>query len=448
MTDSTKIKPNEPPFSAAADWPRLVARASEALLEAMRLRGSLSPLQNAVLVARQLPRYAACRLIGSLRVLGWLKAEARIPFDVFERENCPISLGPGEREIWRLAVFGVCGQGNLSDAKRREAVFQQRCAEILREVRDLESLTYAAARALGHPEVNADPVLAGMLRAFIAEREAELRARAPIETQDNRHTHVSRSEYQEVQLPLRERVQRTLAKLRLELERHIGGYNEAGAAEVLIRIRDLRKRFPAQVETETVEECEQLVRRLTEKRDDFRQHLDELGQRAVEAVEMGDPKTATWVLRRFSAIHTLLPAVLPDDKLSEYHKQVRQSEQRQERHEAARNLVTRERVVGDEIKHLGAVIHHYHEMVQAKNVDPTTFAEAEAEYQRALSTIRQYDDEWLADLMIELDGLLEDLHGPRERAEEQVDRFVNNVRQAMQRMRAEIRQIQQSRTAS
>ena len=448
MANAQQIKPNAPACPAAADWPWILARAADALARALRNQGRLTPRQNAAIVARVLPRSKRLDFWKRLRTLGWLDPDARISCDVFEQPDCPIQLTGGEREVWRLAIFGVGGQGNLSDAKRREAVYQQRCAEIMREVRDLESLTYAAARALGHPEVNADPVLAGMLRAFIAEREAEIRARAPIETGEDKRPRAARSEFQEFQLPLRERVQRTLNRLRQELDRHIAQYNETGAGEVLVRLRDLRKRFPGQVELETVEKCEAQVGALIAKRDDFRQHLDLLVQHAQTALEEGDPKTTTWVLRRLSAIHALLPAVLPDEKLEEYRRALLECEQRQERHEAARKLVTRERAVGDEIKKLTAIVHRYHDLLLLKDADAATAQQTEEEYREAMSRIQECDDEWLADLMIELDGLLEDLQGPRERAEAQVDKFVSNVRQALRHMRGEIRKIEQGRTGA
>lgn len=448
MANDQDILDSESAISQAGQWPRLIARAGTRLARALRKRGFLTPLRTARIASGCLPHAARRVLLSRLEALGWLDSEARIPFDIFERADCPIRATGGEREIWRLAVFGVSGQGHLSDAKRREAVYQQRCAEIMREVRDLESLTYAAARALGHPEVNADPVLAGMLRAFIAEREAELRARAPIDVSDAKRSRPARSEFQEFQLPLRERVQRTLSRLRQELDRHLSHYNEAGAREALVRIRDLRKRFPGQVGLESVEKCEELVRSLGEKREDFRRHLDQLVEHARVALSGGDPKTSTWVLRRLSAIHSLLPAVLPEDRLEQYRLALLELEQREERHEAARKLVSRERAVGDEIKNLNAAIRRYHEMLGAKDVAIGALEQSEAAYREAAARVRACNDEWLADLMIELDGLLEELQGPRARAEAQVDRFVNNVRLALRKMRIEIGQIQNELAAT
>lgn len=433
------------------DWPHLVEQAAEAIGRRLTATGELLPRDVAEIAESALPPEVGRWLSRRLRQLKWLTPGGRVPFDILDRPDCPADLCDGRRELVRVAVFGLPGEGKRSDAKRREAVFQQRCSEIMRETRNLESLSYAAARALGHPEVHADPVLHAMLRSFIAEREAEIRARAPVPGTADDEEGEDRPAVKpapEFKLPLRERVQGTLSKLRLDLEGHLTTYNEAGAKEVLVRIRDLRKRYPGHVELEVVERCEEQVKRVREQRDLFRAQLNDLVEQAAEAIRRGNQKTAAWVLRRLSAVHTLLPAILPDDHLRTLRERILQSGERQERHEAARNLVTREQAVGAQIKRLGAIIHRYHKLSQEDSVDKAVLRRAEEEYRRAVEEVRSHNDDWLADLMIELDCLLEDLHGPRDRAEEQVDKFVNNVRLALRNIRGEIEQIQKARAAS
>jgi len=442
---------SEPCRGSLTDWPHLVEQAADAVCRELMIRGELLACEVAKVAAAALPPEVGHWLLGRLESLGWLDPDARVPFDVLDSPACPPDLRDGRRELVRIAVFGPPGEGKRSDAKRREAVFQQRCSEIMRETRNLESLSYAAARALGHPEVQADPVLYAMLRAFISEREAEIRSRAQVPgtaEDEEAEVHPAARKVPEFRLPLRERVQGTLTKLRLDLEGHLTNYNEAGAEDVLVRIRDLRKRYPGHVELEVVERCEEQLKRVGEKRDLFRTQLTELVQQASEAIQGGNQKTGAWVLRRLSAIHTLLPAVLPEDLLKTLREGILRSGERQERHEAARNLVAREQVVGGEIKRLGAIIHRYHKLSQTDSVDRGVLRRAEEEYRRAVEEVRSHNDDWLADLMIELDCLLEDLHGPRDRAEAQVDKFVNNVRLALHHMREEIELIQKARAAS
>src|SRR5688572_16175533 len=67
--------------------------------------------------------------------------------------------------------------GTPSECRHRETVYQQLCADILREARDLASLALATSRALAHPDVRNDGMLAGMVRSFVAVREAEVRSK-------------------------------------------------------------------------------------------------------------------------------------------------------------------------------------------------------------------------------------------------------------------------------
>jgi len=474
----------DPVPAGGTDWPHLFERAAEALLRRLGARRELTPRQVADTVTAALPPEVGAWVAQLVRREGWLEAGARIPFDLLDApaacrasspETCRLApecspRGPGQnragpavcrfrseplvggrRELVRLAVFGVPGEGVRADAKRREATYQQRCAEILREARDLESLASAAARALGHPEVHADPVLHGMLRAFIAEREAELRSRArvPGAEQDEEVEAVAPAQRPaEFRLPLRERVQITLSKLCLEFDGYVTHLNEVGAEQTLVRIRDLRRRFPGQVEMAVVEKCEEQFRQMVQQRDRYRQQLEEFVEQAAAAVRRGDQRLAAWALRRLSAIHGLLPAVLPLERLEPLRARILEAAERVERHEAARQLVAREQAVGAEIKQMGAVIHHYRLLLEQQPRDEAALQRAEAAYRRALEQVRTHDDEWLADLMIELDGLLADLHGPRQRAEQQVDRFVNNVRTALRQMRAEIKLIQRQHAPS
>jgi len=436
---------------ARVDWPQLVGQSAEAVARRVAASGQLRPCEVAAIVLATLPAEIAAWLRAYLASRGWLCSDARIPFDILDSPVASPDLCGGRRELVRVAVFGVAGEGMRSDAKRREAIYQQRCAEIMREMRDLESLSYAAARALGHPEVHGNPVLFGMLRAFIAEREAEIRARAHLpgdagdEEQEQAQAPARKAEFK---LPLRERVQAALSKLQFELESHLTAYNEAGARDVVSRLGDLRRRYPGHVEQDVVSRCEERTERMARHRDAFRAQLVDFAHEASEAAERGDQKTSSWIVRRLNAIHTLLPAVLPRERFEELRDEILQSSERQERHEVLHELVAREQAVGAEVKRLGVIVHRYRKLREEGSTEPDVLRQAEEEYRNATAEVRTHDDEWLADLIIELDCLLQDLHGPRARAEAQVDKFVNNVRTVLRQIREEIRIVQKERSAS
>jgi len=408
----------------------------------------LSPREVAGIVAGALPAEIGAWVYKKAQSLGWLDAGARIPIgrretDVISRIEVPAKYRGGGREILRLAVFGIPGEGARSESRRREAIFQQRCSEIMREARDPESLAYVGGRALAHPEVQSDPVLTGMLRAFISEREAELRARAHLPLSDSDQPPVRRSKPVEYHVPLSERVRRSFGKLRIEIEQHISVFNEAGANETLARMRDLRRRYPGHVKAEEVERFEKRVQDMLRRRDEFRRQLDELVRHASEAAHQGDLKTTNWVRRRLEAIHETLPAVLSKEQLRHHCEALRQCAERFERHEAARKLVERERAIGTQVKRLKGVIEAYAAQIAAGGrVDPVT---REA-FERAVARVEEYDDDWLADLMIELDCLLDDLRGSEEayrRAARQADAFIRNVRVALKQVRRKIASLRE-----
>ncbi len=439
----TASQPDESTGSAAATQrgAELCRAASAALEAAFVLRSELSPREVARVVTRALPAALGRGLWRFLADRGWLDARARVECDLDEATCSAARLAGIDPALLRLAVFGLPGQGVRSDARRRESIYQQRCSEIMREVRDPESLAYVSARALNHPEVRNDPILEGMLRAFIAEREAELRARAHLPDQEQpRATYRTRPVKYEV--PLGERVRRSMSKLRFELDQQLAAYNEVGANEVLERIRDLRRRYPGQVKAEQVQHCEARVAEMVENRDRSRRQLAELVRHAAAAAEQGDLKTCVWVRRRLEAMHDSLPALLPKEQLEEYQRVLHTSSERFERREAARRLVERERAVGEEVKRLRAVIHKYAAALKngAAGVDPRL----KAAFDEAAKQIERYDDDWFADLMIELDGMLEDLRGyqeVRQRAEQQTDAFLRNLRAALARARRDIAAI-------
>ena len=432
----------------AHDWPHLVERASNAVVRVLRRQRQLAATDVARVVAAAVPRDLAAWLCECVSKLGGDDPAARIPIDILEDPRCPVHVVGGRRELLHVALFGVPGEGVRADSKRREAVFQQRCAEIMRETRDLESLSFAAARALGHPEVHADPVLHSMLRVFIGEREAEIRVRAVVpgvDDQEDDQPLPPPSKRAEFHVPLKERVGSTLAKLRLEFERELTHYNVGAGEETLVRIRDLRRRYPAHVTEQVVQRCTEQLERAAAKREDFRKQLIDLVHQAGVAIGHGDQKSAAWVLRRLSAINSLLPSVLPEAQLDALRERILSLEEKQERHEAARQLVERERAVGAQVQRLGAIIHHYHKVLSDPQADPAVRRRAQRAYHAAVDEVSSHDDDWLADLVIELDDLLEDLHGPNDRATAQVDKFVANVRTALQQMKDEIREIQRER---
>jgi len=448
MSDPVAVRPKLSQPIGATVWGNLLLRAHRRLERRARRLGEMSPRRMAVTVLAVLPKAQGRKAYAWLQWNRWLDPAARLPCDVFDHAILPLS--PGAREILRLAVFGLPGQGRNTDYKHREALYQIRCAEIMREARDLKSLAAAAQRALNHPEVRSDPLLAGMLRSYIAEREVEFAARARARTESTRSQPIERSVFRrlgEKTYHARERVRRELSKFRLLLEEDLAHYNVPGARKGAQRIEELRRRYPAYVEPEVVTRCREQVERLEQKLVQFREQLERLYEQGLQAAEAGQAERALWISRRIAAVHDMLPAVLPREQFERYHGGITAALQSVEARETARELLQQERIIAAEIKRLGAIVHRYHKFLRNPPADPQILGQARAEYEQAVEQVRQRDQEWLASVMLRLDALIGDLRDPTGKAGMQVDRFLERVRDALVHIRREIRAIQAEQAA-
>ena len=127
---------------------------------------------------------------------------------------------------------GRAAKAPLATTNTGEAILEQRRAEILRESLDIESLHFAAARALGHPAVQADPALGSMLRAFVSQREAELRQKQrELHPEEDAQSKLERAFDQKQRDPAieRERVKKAATRIRLRLEEYLAHYNVEAA---------------------------------------------------------------------------------------------------------------------------------------------------------------------------------------------------------------------------
>ncbi|RMF70853.1 MAG: hypothetical protein D6744_18845 [Planctomycetota bacterium] len=400
----------------------------------------LSPAQVARTVARAIGRGRGARLLRRLRAAGLLRDNARVaPEDL----DALAAAQPDDRGLLRLALFGLPGQGHSSEWKNREAIFEQRSAEIMRESRDLESLRYAASRALGHPAVLCDPVLGDMLRSFIAQREAELRAkeseRHPEQSADSK---LQRAFVASDEAQTAERVHKAVTRIRLRIEDALTRYDSISAKRALDELRELAGRYSKHVDPAEVQRCEEQVERLNAKLDEFRSQLRQLADEGQTAASKGAQERALWIARRLSAVHSLLPSVLPEGAYQELHDSIQKGLRGFETRQVAGKILKQERAIAAEIEKLGAAIHRFHRLARSAQPGDPVYEQAKAEYLKAVEMVRNRDEEWLADLMLELDALLEDLGDEAERAGRQVDRFLENVRNALVHLRREIRAVQ------
>lgn len=441
-----------PPAVPALPWQRLRRRAARALLRVLAACGEASPGQAARVVAGVLPARWRAWLLDPLAARGWLSADARISCDVLEGPDCPAEFRGPCRALVRLAVFGPPGQGLAWRDRHRQDVYQQFCAEIMREAVDLVSLEHVAHRVLGHGEVTADGQLGALLRAFIAQRQAALRT---IVTPEERQRGVDeesklRRGWDEAtpEFPTRERLLDMFGRLQREFEAALAQFEEPRARKLLDRMRDLRQRFPVHIDVLELQRAEEQHDRLLRRVGTYRRQIQELTTRGAQAALSGDERTAAWVSRRLEAIHTLLPSLLPPAELERLRNEIARGEDQRESAEAVAELRAREQNIAQKIKELAGVIHRFHELAGRLPPEHNAYRRAELNYRRAVEEIRAMDTEWLTGLVLQLETLLEDLEDPQGTFQTQLDRFIAAVRTALNRLCLEIRMHQRNRAVA
>ncbi len=420
-------------------------RAIEALHRRTRRPVEMTPAEVARTVAGVLPAPLGGWLLLRLAERGWLSPAARLPFDILDSPACPPEFRGPPRALVRLAVFGLPGQGQLSDAKRREAVYQQLAAEIQREGSDPSTLSFVSARALRHPEVQRDPGLAALICNCIAQRRAEIEARQAANRPEaaggparlRMHEYVPpRTESNGSQAVLL-----NFERLRHEFEDRLTRFDTTTARDTLQRLDELQKRFPDLISTALVERCRVDLARVEQRREQFEREIEELSASAVTAAREGRHDEASRALRRLSAIHTGRPNLLPTSRFQRIREEIALAGQEHENRQIGRLLVRRERAVAKELRELNEIIRHFGAVARQYPPESQEYRDAEAEYRRAVRDVRCRDSEWLAQLTLELDGLLEDLHDPTGRAEAHVTRFIASVRAALIALRHRIKRV-------
>lgn len=424
-----------------------LTRATTALEAALTERGSLSPAESLAAVSQALPQGVAQRLTHVFVTEKWLAESARVAFDAPDHlDGLPWQL----RELCRLALFGPGGQGarefdHPSDNRRRDVVFQQLSADVMREAHDPSSLSSVSQRAMHHPEVCRDPTLAGMMRAFIAEREGELRARLAAARAENDHIAI-REPAQPVEAsprgtPSVSQIRMGFERLQHEFEERLVHFDLSTARKTLERIEEMQKRYPDALNMAIVGRCRVDLARVETRKAQYEQEIERLAASAAEAAQRGDHDQAARALQRLSSLHATRPQLLPDTRYKSIRDRIEASGEQFEHREVAKALLARERAVAAELRKLAGIVHDFHVTARRAPHDSPEYLAAEQVYRAAVKEIRHHDSNWLADLMIELDEMIEELHDPTGRAEAQVNRFILSVRTALGQIIREAREI-------
>ena len=248
--------------------------------------------------------------------------------------------------------------------------------------------------------------------------------------------------------PSKAELQAAFQRLRHEFGDQAAQFEESAARAALTQMQQMQRKHPEHLDPAVLRECEEEFERLVARCDVYRRQIEELVQQAVAAAREGDQKMANWTLRRMSAIHALRPMLLPTERFEALRDKIAQAATEHDHREAAHALAARERAVAAEIKKLGEIVDRYHRAAQELPRADPGYLRIEAQYRQAVAEIRSHDTEWLAELMLELDALVEDLEDTSGQAETQVGRFIESVRTALFRLRKEVQAIQREQAQS
>lgn len=420
---------------------RQVLRAARAVERAARGPMTLTSGEVARRAISVLPRADRRRVRRFLAERGWDRPYAAVPFDVLDRVS-DSELSPCLREVARIALFGPGGQGRMADQKARDAIYERCVAEILREGLDQSRLDRVAARVMNSREVAIDTVLTGMLRAAIAQRSAEIarNSERPAAVQVEDHGGPGRPR---AGSPEWTRLQVHGAAVRLvqRLEECIAHYQESSATEMLERLEKLANQYCDLVDPGLLERARNAYRVCRERTDRWRQMVDQLADWGVEAARCGDESRADWIVRRLHAVHALRGDVLNEPHMLALCAKIRQAEDAVHDQEALQALRERERKIAAELRQLALTIREFHNVARAWPPESAEFRAAAEQYRAAVRDVKHHDQEWLTSMFMELEDVIGELHDHAEQAHGHVDLFIDRVRHALLKMRAEIREI-------
>ncbi|MBI5865322.1 MAG: hypothetical protein HZB38_12595 [Planctomycetes bacterium] len=335
------------------------------------------------------------------------------------------------------------------EGRKRDFTFQQISAEILREVVDLQTLQVASRRAMNHPEVRADAHLEAEVRGYLTQLEYEIRGRMSRQQSEELHPRVEaeigwkpvQTAETKAPTPAREFVLAGFERLRRVYDERLLHFDLDAARRLLGQLDQYQEANRSVVTPAMLERCRLDMARTEQRAAQYRLEVDALARAAAQGARAGRMDEAAKALKRLSSIHASHPHLLSESRLNEIRSMIEDSSDHYDHREASRALVQRERSVAEELRKLADAVHAFHRVSHEIPHGDPRFGDAEKQYYDAVRSIRHHDKEWLADLMLELDDLVTELHDESGRSGAQVARFLHSVKAAIAGVVKEIRQV-------
>jgi len=236
-----------------------------------------------------------------------------------------------------------------------------------------------------------------------------------------------------------ENFNRLVRTLSTSLER--GDEKETRA--IFAKMQALQERRPEVIPAPVIEDYAQRVEKLRVHIKQLTDEIVALAERAVLASRNGKEQDLARSMRRLTAIHAAHPRLLDEAGLEDVRREIADAaDERREHNLTTKKLLERERAITAEIKVLAAAVHEFHRVACTVPDTSKEFREAEATYLRTIQKVRTYDAGWFSGVVLELADLLAEWSVPPLGAEGQIDRFLDSIDAGLDRIRAEMREIE------
>ena len=243
----------------------------------------------------------------------------------------------------------------------------------------------------------------------------------------------------------RERFSRLGQKLSTLMDRG----NENAARTIYGQMQALQKESPESIPAALLGEYARRIDVLSKRILRLKDEIALLSQQAVAAsCDGAEEDLARW-MRRLAAIHAAHPFLLDEAGLESVRRDVvAAAEDRREHQITTKKLLDRERAITSAVKSLATAVSAFHKVATGIANTSDEFAKAEARYLQAIKSVRTYNDEWFAGIVLEFAGLLAEWNVPPPGAENQIDRFLDRISAGLDSIRAEVCEIREKQNSS
>ena len=354
--------------------------------------------------------------------------------------------------------------------KQRATAYQHWCSMITRECRDLAGLDRIGTRALQDRDVRADAQLRSMIQGELErrrvelnreeqrQRESETASRPPPKHRSSasRRDTFGRgsvpgfdSEFRSPSRPVSPAPApppdpdgEALDGLVAELGRALKAEDEDGAQAVCTRLRALHEHRSKILSADNLGQYEQRVEKLRTRLSGFRSQIAVMAHDACAAARLGDATVTAKLVSRLSAIHVAHPRLLDEPGLDRIRQNIVAANEGHEDSLTTHRLIERQRAVVVKLKRLWAAVNEFHCVVSTTSETSDEFRCAENKYLQVLQEIRLYEDDWLAEFVLEVADVLAEWSVPPPGAKKQIDRFLEKVHAGIERIQRRMGEIE------